>query len=474
MNILMMTNTYTPIVGGLERSVKAFKEEYQRRGHRALVVAPRFEGMPERERDVLRVPAIPRFNGSDFSVKLPVPRILTQALVEFHPDIIHCHHPFLIGNTGLRLAHTRSIPLIFTHHTLFEQYTHYVPGDSPAMQRFVVELATGYANLCDQVFAPSDSVAQLLKERGVETPIAVVPTGIDESWFTKAMPSRVRRQFNIPDNAFLVGHVGRLAPEKNLAFLFQAIARFLQQQPRAHCLVVGQGPSEAEIRQLCEQAGVADRVHLAGVLQGRALIDAYGAMDVFAFASKSETQGLVVAEAMATRVPVVALDAPGVREVVEDGRNGRLLSSENAEEFASALAWVASRPAGQRRAMSQAARRTAEQFSMPRCADRALTLYAGCLLRSAFERRPIPQSAWSLAMSRMKSEWSVLKTVAKATSAAMTFPPKELEAPGSGVLALNQDTTASTSPGCDKVPSPEPRAGEGLGTDSQSEPISTQ
>lgn len=419
MNILMMSNTYTPLVGGLERSVKEFTSAYRRRGHRVVVVAPAFVDMPKRELDVIRTPAIAEFNGSEFSVKLPLPPALTKALVKFHPDIIHAHHPFLMGNTALRLARTQKKPLVFTHHTLFEQYTHYLPSDSPVIERFVVELAMGFANLCDQVVAPSQSVAVLLRERGVTTPIEVIPTGIQVNRFAHGSGVACRAALRIPEDAFVVGHVGRLAPEKNLGFLSQAVTAFLAAEPRARFLVVGHGPSEEEIRRVCEEAGVADRLHEAGVLKGQPLIDAYHAMDVFAFASKSETQGLVVAEAMAAGIPVVAIDAPGVREVVRDQENGRLLMAESIDEFADALRWMASRPARERRALRSVAKQTAEQLSMARCATTALALYERVIAREYAERPDDETSTWAVALRRVKAEWELLKTVTKATATAI-------------------------------------------------------
>jgi glycosyltransferase involved in cell wall biosynthesis len=158
------------------------------------------------------------------------------------------------------------------------------------------------------------------------------------------------------------------------------------------------------------------------MLSGQALIDAYRAMDVFAFASKSETQGLVVTEAMAAKVPVVAIDAPGIREVVEDGRNGRLLPEEDVDAFGQALAWVASRSPSERRALAKAAFETAERFAMPRCAERALAIYAGELNKNFLKRRAHTRR-WITALRRVKAEWEVLKTVTKATTAAVTGPP---------------------------------------------------
>jgi glycosyltransferase involved in cell wall biosynthesis len=163
MRIVMMTNTYAPHVGGVARSVEAFGNEYRRRGHRVLVVCPEFENGPERELNVVRVPAMQRFNGSDFSVVLITPRWLRRKVEAFRPDLIHSHHPFLLGATAVRLARMLDVPLVFTHHTMYEHYTHYVPGDSETMRRFATHLSTNYSNLSDAVFAPSEAVAEVLR-----------------------------------------------------------------------------------------------------------------------------------------------------------------------------------------------------------------------------------------------------------------------------------------------------------------------
>src|SRR5690606_20017087 len=179
MNIVFLTNTYLPHVGGVARSVSAFAETYRSLGHKVLIVAPEFaETMPD-EVDVIRVPALQNFNASDFSVALPIPTGLSDDVKAFGADIIHTHHPFLLGMTAVRLARFLNLPLVFTHHTLYEQYTHYVPGDSQAFKTFIIELATRYANLCDHVFAPSESIADLIIERGVTKPVSVIPTGVD-------------------------------------------------------------------------------------------------------------------------------------------------------------------------------------------------------------------------------------------------------------------------------------------------------
>lgn len=419
MNIVMMTNTYLPHIGGVARSVSSFTEEYRALGHRVLVVAPKFAGAPEHEPDVVRVPAIQNFNGSDFAAVLPFFSDLASALDAFHPDLIHAHHPYLLGMTALREARTRNLPLVFTHHTRYEYYTHYVPMDSPALKRFVVELATRYANLCDLVFAPGESIAQLLRQQGVKTPIEVVPTGIRLERFSHGAGNRLRRALKIPEKAFVVGHVGRLAPEKNLGFLAEAVAAFLAHRPNAHFLVAGRGPCEAEILSLCAAAQVADRLHQVGVLVDQDLADAYHAMDVFAFASYSETQGLVLVEAMAAGTPVVALDAPGVREVVIDQCNGRLVIHQDKAKFSAALDWVYALPPSHRKALEEAARRTAEHFSLPRMAAKALGCYQTLLASRQLPHSAAEDEAWEQVLRRIKIEWEIVREMAEAAGIAL-------------------------------------------------------
>lgn len=419
MNILLVTNTFTPHVGGVSRSVVAFAREYRQRGHRVLVLAPRFPNMPAREQDVVRVAAIQNFNASDFSVALPFHQGLSDALDDFEPDIVHSQHPFLLGMTALRVARYRKLPLVFTHHTLYEQYTHYVPGDSPALKRFAIELATRYANQCDWVFAPSDSIRQLLTERGVTTPVSVVPTGVSLENFARGDGAAVREQCGIPRDAFVVGHLGRLAPEKNLAFMTAALVDFLRVHSDCHCLVVGEGPYAGELRAAFQQAGLAARLHTLGVLLQQSLANALHAMDVFAFASLSETQGMVLTEAMAAGLPVVALDASGVREVVRDGWNGRMLPTGSVASFSDALGWVRALPAEQRAVLRRHALETAETYSMPRSADKALGLYADLIARGGTGRGGEDRH-WEDVLTWIRTEWKILKSLAEAGDAAVT------------------------------------------------------
>ncbi|MBD3346667.1 MAG: glycosyltransferase [Chitinivibrionales bacterium] len=418
MKIVMMTNTYAPFVGGVEKSIKGFSEEYRKHGHEVLIVAPVFENMPDHEENVVRLPAIQNFNGTDFSVQLPIPGILGKKLNDFGPDIIHSHHPYLVGDTALRAAAEYAIPIVFTFHTYYERYTHYVPGDSPALQRFAASLAIGYANLCSHIIAPSSSVRKDLAGRGVVTPISVIPTGINLNLFSNGNGNRFRAKEGIGADKKVIGFVSRLAPEKNIHFLGEAVAQYLEMDRDAHYIVAGSGPSRDELLEIFSRHKVGDRVHAPGTLKGQQLVDCYHAMDMFAFASQTETQGLVLAEAMACGVPVVALDGPGIRDVVENDRNGLVVHKKEIAVFVESLQNFFRHDSEKIHSMRQEALDTARRFTLPACARKAMQLYERLLAEKRYGKR-IEGSVWDKSRRLIKAEWELMSNMAKSMQSAV-------------------------------------------------------
>jgi glycosyltransferase involved in cell wall biosynthesis len=408
----MMTNTYLPNVCGVSRSVESCSEALRARGHRTLVVAPaRDDSIPD-EPHVVRVPAIHNVTANDIPVRLPIPGYLWTTISEFQPDIVHAHHPFLLGNTALRLAATWRLPVVLTYHTMYEHYTHNLPVDSAPLERFTVRLATEFANQCDRVIAPSQSVREVLRSRGVRSPISVLPTGIDRLAFAGGDGHRSRARHGIPQTAFVVGHVGRLAPEKNLEFLTRAVCRYLRRRPAARYFVVGDGPLRDELPQLCVAAGVADRLHLSdGALSGQDLADAYAAMNVLAFASQSETQGMVLAEAMTAGLPVVALDGSGVRDIVRDGVNGRLLMDENEDQVAAALATI-ERSGQHDKHLARGVAETAAEFSLERTTAKLVRIYSAAKRDAA--RNACPRGMLPTMLQRVNEEYQLWSRIGHA------------------------------------------------------------
>jgi len=258
--------------------------------------------------------------------------------------------------------------------------------------------------------------------------MTVIPTGIDVAAFASAEGAGRRKKLGIPADAMVLGHVGRLAPEKNLTILANAVLAYLRRDAQARFLLVGDGPAREELQAIFEQGGVADRVIFAGKRTGRVLRECYRAMDIFVFTSLSETQGMVVAEAMAAGLPVVALDASGVREVVRDGENGFLLAADaTPAEFAHALGKI-SGDRGLRDRFSNAAQRTAQGFSCEQSARHALAFYEETRRATRARRLMNQLSPWSALVKRLGLEWDLLstrtQTVAHAVFAEPTTPAK--------------------------------------------------
>ncbi len=422
MKIVMFTNTFSPHIGGVARSVNGLVRGLREQGHTPLVVAPQFPGAMESSGDVIRMSALQNFTGSDFALPSPVSWSLSARITDFAPDIIHSHHPFLLGGTALRIASAHKVPIIYTSHTRYDLYSHYIIQNSKLMKRLALNLTTGYCDLCDAVIAPSISTSDFLKEQHVKAPISVIPTGVNTAPLENFDKAQERAKLGIPAGAPIIGHVGRLEQEKNLTYLANALAAALQSSQTAHALVVGDGAMATTMSEIFSKAGVRSRVHMTGALTGANLTKAYAVMDVFAFSSKSETQGLVIIEAMATGAPVVALDAPGVREVVESGKNGILLPGNNSTEaFAKAISSILGLDSSAILSLRAAASAKAGEYSQDKTVQRTLDLYQSTI--NDYSSRNIREHGlWKSTTKKLADQWNIFGNVANAVSDALLKP----------------------------------------------------
>ncbi|MBF0494508.1 MAG: alpha/beta fold hydrolase [Candidatus Omnitrophica bacterium] len=243
-------------------------------------------------------------------------------------------------------------------------------------------------------------------KRGVKTPMEIVPTGVDLARFSKGDRMSFRRRYEIPSDALVIGHAGRLAPEKNLNFLVNCMVEALKKNDRIHALIVGKGPAEKIIQDSFSGAGLEKRLHLSGVLHYQDMVDAYYAMDLFAFASLSETQGIVLIEAMAAGVPVVALAAPGAREVVKDYHNGRLLEKMDSQSFVDALIWTLNRTPEELKTIKQVIRMTAQKYSIDISASRMLKIYEDTRSRKTISAGKKNSSRYVFLWG-LRAEWDI-------------------------------------------------------------------
>ena len=380
MRIALFTNNYLPFCGGVTISVETLRRGLEASGHEAWVFGPRLTGAEDASVKVVRYPSIPVATYPEFALAVPYSRRIERLVSALAFDVIHAHHPFLLGPAARRLARRIRRPLIFTYHTRYEKYAHYVPLPLRLVQAAALRISAGFAAQADAVLAPSAVIRDELHARGVRAPIAVVPTGVDLVRFRPGDREAARRSLGVGQGEPLVLYVGRLDREKSVDRVLGAFERVASTIPAARLVLVGQGTEAERLRRTAASLPVAERIRFLGLRPHDSLAECYQAADVFLFASETETQGLVLAEAAACGLPAVAVDAPGCDEVVRDGDTG-ILTKGNSAALAEAVIGLLLDPE-RRRAMARRAREVAEHlFDVKLQIDRTMAVYADAVAR---------------------------------------------------------------------------------------------
>lgn len=358
MRVGLFTNNYLPFRGGVTTAVETLRQGLEGLGHRVWVFAPAARAAHVDPPFVFRYPSIPAPTYPGFSLALPVSRRLGRLARALALDVVHVHHPFLLGVTGRRLARRQRRPLVFTYHTRYEKYAHYVPLPQRLVRSLAVRLACRFADSADLIVAPSAHVAEMLRQRGVGAPVTVIPTGVDLALFSPGSRERARRQLGLPADGLICLYTGRLDREKSLERVLDSFESIATAVSTATLHLVGKGSYSRALEQRAAALRARHRVVFHGGLAREALPEYYRAADLFLFASETETQGLVLAEAHACGLPAVAVHASGVDEVVTDGETGFLTKAQTGELADAAIGLLLD--AGRRVAMGHAARRLAE------------------------------------------------------------------------------------------------------------------
>ena len=334
MRIGIFSESYEPVLNGVTVSILTLTRELKRLGHEIWVFAPGFPGHKDVENRVFRFPSVRTYKARDYPLAIPYLPRLTERVKNLNLDIIHTHTPFMLGWLGLRLAKRLGIPIISTNHTWYTEYAHYFPLFPIALTRsFIVGMLRRYYSQCDGVVVPSGPIVELLQGYGVRTPIYVIPTGnsLDTSRDPEAH-SRIRGERGIPAKARVLLYVGRLAREKNLDLLFQAFERLARKHGDIYLLIIGGGPHEVACRNMAAKLECAGRIVFTGYVPREKVAKYYSAGDLFAFPSTTETQGLVLVEALRAGIPCVAVSAGGSPEMLTDGEDG-FLTNDDIDDF---------------------------------------------------------------------------------------------------------------------------------------------
>lgn len=375
MRVLMVSDVYAPRVNGVSTSIATFREALAAHDVDVRLVVPRYNGEAD-EPGVIRIPGwkVPR-DPEDRLASWSKMRaaVLSEAA---KCDLIHVQTPFLAHYAGLGAARKHDIPVLATYHTLFEEYLHHYAPFLPAewLRGVARRFSRGQCNDLDAVVVPSTAMRERLCEYGVTSPMHVLPTGIPLNRFAMGNREAFREHHAIPAWRPTALFVGRVAHEKNIDFLIDALAIACKRLPELLLLVTGEGPALDALRHKAKAMGLGENVRFLGYLdREKELPDCYAAADVFTFASRTETQGLVLLEAMAMGLPVVALAAMGTRDILEPGR-GCLAPEDDVAAFAEAMVRVLE-DGGLRNRMADEARDYAREWADDHLAGRLATLY---------------------------------------------------------------------------------------------------
>ncbi len=386
MKIAMMTNNYKPFVGGVPISVERLAVSLRRLGHEVTVFAPTYgEVCPEGEEGVIRCRNLLSGVCGGFSVPDGFDPAIERIFAGEGFDVIHVHHPVAMGNAALHMSRRFHVPLVFTYHTRYEQYLHYLRLSGakclvPAYIRY-------FAGRCDALIAPSPGMKRYLEAIGVTAPITVLPTGVLEGSYCpeKEKVREVRRQLAAEGKRLFVC-TARLAKEKNIDFLLESLALYRHSTKTDFVLaLIGEGPLEKHLRRRVEELGLDAQVRFAGRVENREIVNYCAAADFFLFPSTSETQGIVSLEAMAAGTPVLAVRATGTEDIVIDGKNGYMVE-EDAAVFANKLADLMEREE-MLVSLRDGALQTAREYGAARIAVRALDCYRGAIGTHIFSEK---------------------------------------------------------------------------------------
>lgn len=383
MNILMVSDVYFPRVNGVSTSIQTFKNELQRQGHRVVVIAPEYPQESADEEDVIRVPSRRvLFDPEDRMMIMKQAMKLLPQLKAWDFDVVHIQTPFVAHYLGLKLAKALGLPTLVTYHTFFEEYLfHYLWFLPRRMMRY---LARRYSRLqcndVETVVVPSTAMSEVLHDYGVNKPMQILPTGIQlqEAGCNQSAVNEFKQGLGIDPGQPCLVHVGRIAHEKNIEFLIRVIHRVKQSLGNLAVIIAGEGPALDAIKKLSRQLGLEANIHFVGYLdRNTTLKHCYCCADAFVFASRTETQGLVLLEAMALAVPVVSTAVMGTRDILLPGK-GCVVAEENIEDFSAALLDLLANDVKRKR-LSSEARDYVEQWTSEEMASRLARVYQ-CLV----------------------------------------------------------------------------------------------
>lgn len=393
MRILMISDVYFPRINGVSTSIQTFKTEFEQQGHEVVLIAPDYPADYAQDSSIIRI----RSRGVIFDPEDRMMRMSdilshTESLRAGRFDLIHVHTPFVAHYAGVKLGKRLNIPVVITYHTLFEEYLyHYIPFlPRGLLRKLARHFSRTQCNQASSIIAPSSIIVNLLQRYGVQQSIEVIPTGIHCERFTRGDGKRFRDKFGIGLQRKVLLNVSRVAFEKNIGRLLEVVDRVRHEVPEVCLVIAGEGPARKAYARQAEQLGLGDHIVFVGYLDRETeLLDCYRSADFFVFSSKTETQGLVLLEAMAAGVPVVSVAAMGTRDILLDCAAAAIVEDDN-EQFSATLIDLL-RDDNKHQQLAAAAFDSACQWDSTVMAERLLHHYRDTLLeRAQSDNLPAP------------------------------------------------------------------------------------
>lgn len=342
MNIAIFTDAYYPQISGVVTSVMTLREELIKNGHTVYIItvsSPKDKAGIDEENKIIRIPSIPFKKWEELRIGSPFSFSLEEKIRRLNLDIIHSQTEFSIGLIGKRMAKAMNIPIIHTYHTMYEDYTHYIYNlelGSSLIKDVVKKLSKSFVNKCCAAIAPTKKTKDALISYGVTKPIYILPTGIDIKHFehhdfNSPKMVEIRNKYKIPADKKILLYLGRISEEKSVDFIVDSLPEVLKSEPDTVLLIVGDGPHKKIIETSVNENNLSKNVVFTGLVPFSEVPYFYSCADVFVNASKTETQGLTIMEAMASQLPIVVFNDTNIAEHIKNGISGRLF--DNKEEF---------------------------------------------------------------------------------------------------------------------------------------------
>lgn len=375
MKIGIFTNNYLPNPYGVTRSIETFRNELGRQGNEVFIFAPFWKGYKDNDSNVFRYPSIDIEIKFRFPLAVPFSWKMRKIIKKLDLDIIHAQHPNLLGGVAMKWARRKKIPLIFTWHTLYDQYTNFVPFIPPKISaNYIIKKAVDFANKSDVVIVPTDSIIPILRKWGVKNKnIIPIASGVLEEEFVDSDRNKIRERYSIKDDETVLLMVSRLTSEKNVEFVFRSVRNILNKE-KVKFLVVSNGYLMPKLKEFCSKENISEKVIFCGEVKREEIKNYFAAADIFVYGSKSETQGMIITEAMYMGLPVVALNATGINSLVLNKGNGFLVS-ENEKEFEVAVLKLINDKDLREKFSETSARIAKMKFTSSVCTSRMLEVY---------------------------------------------------------------------------------------------------